>query len=337
MPDDSVRYLGGNNMIFRTKHGQAPWGLISLLASLVFFFTLCGVPYASSLLDRVVAVVNKEVITWSELYRAMEFEIGTGTRAMSDAERKRIFKESEAFFLENLIDRKLQLQAARKLDIDAGKEEIAEAIEGIKKKYSMGEKEFQESLVKEGFSFDEYRKRLAEHIVLTKVVGQQVRSKIVVSDDEVNDYIATNNSSEYRVRQIFFRKPEKGQDRKKVEERAEDVLQKLRNGEEFSSLARRYSEDATGRSGGDLGFIKQEHLSKEFIEAISPMTAGDVSRPFWTDRGLHIIKLEEKLDSRNMEEFRESVKRKLFERRFEEEYRNWVRSLRERAFVEVRL
>ncbi len=324
-------------MIIRMKHGRAPGGFVSLLASLVFFFMLCCVSYASSLLDRVVAVVNKEVITWSELYRAMEFEISTGARAISDAERKRIFKESEAFFLENLIDRKLQLQAARKLDIEASKEEITEAIEGIKKKYSMGEKEFQESLGKEGFSFDEYRKRLAEHIVLTKVVGQQVRNKIVVSDDEVNDYIAKNSSSEYRVSQIFFRKPEKGQDTKKIEERAEDVLQKLKNGEEFSSLARRYSEDPTGRTGGDLGFIKQEYLSKDFIEVISPMTAGDVSRPFWTDRGLHIIKLEEKLDSGNKEEFRASVKRKLFEKRFDEEYRNWVRSLREKAFVEVRL
>lgn len=305
------------------------------------FLVSCILPgglYAAPLLDRVVAVVNKEVITWSELYRAMEFEMMSGEmKSASDADKKKIFKENETGFLESMIDKKLQLQVAGKLDIDASKEEIADAIEGIKKKYSMDEKEFRDSLKREGFTYEEYRKRLAEHIILSKLVGQQVRNRIVVSDEEVDNYIAKNRDSQYRVRQIFFKKTEKNGDRKALEERAGEVAQRLKNGEDFSGLARRYSEDPTGRVGGDLGYVKSKDLGKEFVEVISRIGEGEVSEPFWTERGLHIIKLEEKMDGKNTDQLRESVKKKLFEKRFEEEYRNWIRSLRERAFVEVRL
>jgi peptidyl-prolyl cis-trans isomerase SurA len=308
-----------------------------LAALLVSCILPCGLD-ASPLLDRVVAVVDKEVITWSELYRAMEFEMmSSDMKSASDAEKKKIFKENEMAFLEGMIDRKLQLQAAKKLDIDASKEEIADAIGGIKKKYSMDDKEFQESLKKEGFTFEEYKKRLSEHLILSKLVGQQVRNKIVVSDAEVTKYIAKNKDSEYRVRQIFFKKSERNGDRDALEAKAEEVLQRLKNGEDFSILALRYSEDPTGKIGGDLGYLKREDLGKEFVEVLSRIGVGEVSKPFWTDRGLHIIKLEEKVDGKNMDEFRESVKKKLFEKRFDEEYRNWIRGLRERAFVEVRL
>ena len=124
-------------------------------------FALPATPYASILLDRVVAVVNKEVITWSELYKAMEFESTTQTRNLSDEERRKLFKENEDSFLENLIDMRLQLQEARNLGIDVNQHEITETIDSIQKKYSMTQADFTESLKKEGLSLEEYRKRLS--------------------------------------------------------------------------------------------------------------------------------------------------------------------------------
>lgn len=294
---------------------------------------------ASPLLDRVVAVVDKEVITWSELYRAMEFEMmSSSMKSMGDEDKKKLLKENEMSFLESMIDRKLQLQLAKRVDISANKEEVAEAIDGIKKKYSMDEKEFQENLKKEGFTMEEYKNRLIDHIILSKLISQQVKNKIVVSDEEVNDYIAKNRGgSEYRVRQIFFKSSDKEGEKAVLEMKAEEVLQRLKNGEDFSGLAQRYSDDPTGRIGGDLGFVKKEDLGKEFVDVLSQIGVGEVSKPFWTSRGLHIIKLEDKVDGTDAKEFRENVKKKLFDKRFEDEYRNWVRMLRERAYVEVRL
>lgn len=324
-------------MVTTANAEKSQMAIVMLVLSIVLSWVFPAPSYPAVLLDKVVAVVNKEVITWGELYRTMEFETSNEMRSLSVAEKLKIFKENEAAFLERMIDMKLQLQVAKRLDIDASKEEIAEAIEGIRKKYAMDDKEFQESLKKEGFTLEEYKKRMAEQIILSKVINQQVKNKIVVSEEEIRAYTAKNQGTEYRVRQIFFRKPDKDFDKGAMEAKAEEVLQRLRSGESFAALAQKYSDDPTGRIGGDLGFIRKEHLGKEFLDVLSAMPVGTVSSPFWTEKGLHIVYLEEKVDAQNAAEFREIAVRKLLEKRFNEEYKIWIRGLRERAFVEVRL
>lgn len=310
---------------------------VMLVVSLVVVCMPPALSYPAALLDKIVAVVNKEVITWGELYRTMEFETTKEMKSLSDADKRKVFKENEAAFLDRMIDMKLQLQDAKRLEIGASKDEIAEAIEGIRKKYAMDDKEFQESLKKEGFTLEEYKKRLGEQIILSKVVNQEVRNKIVISDEEIKNYMAESQGTGYRVRQIFFRKPDKDFDKGQMEAKAAEVLQKLKSGESFASLAEKYSDDPTAKAGGDLGFIKKEHLSREFLNVLSDMPVGSVSSPFWTEKGLHIIYLEEKVDAQNAAEFKEIAKRKLLEQRFNEEYKIWIRGLRGRAFVEVRL
>ena len=324
-------------MISREIAEKSHMAVVMRVMSIVVLCVFPALSYPAALLDKIVAVVNKEVITWGELYRTMEFETANEMRSLSDAEKMKIFKENEAAFLERMIDIKLQLQVAKRLDIDASKDEIAEAIEGIRKKYAMGDEEFQESLKKEGFTLEEYKKRLAEQIILSKVVNQQVKNKIVISDEEIRNYMANSQGTEYRVRQIFFRKPDKDFDKGAMEAKAGEVLQKLKSGESFASVAQKYSDDPTARTGGDLGFIRKEHLGREFLDVLSSMAVGSVSSPFWTEKGLHIIYLEEKVDAQNATEFKEIAMRKLLDKRFNEEYRIWTRGLRERAFVEVRL
>lgn len=303
--------------------------------AVLFLFLLAGPAHAAMLLDKVVAVVNKDVITWSELYRAMEFEASSAMKALSDAEKSRAFRENEARFLEGMIDVKLQLQAAKKLDIEAGREDIAEAVESVKKKYSMSDTEFEESLRKEGFTLNDYKKRIAEQITLSKAVAQEVRNKIVISDSAVNAYLAVNKDAGYRIRQIFFGQPENDTEKKALEEKIKEVFQRIKNGDDFARLAMQYSEDLSGKAGGDLGFIKKEHLSREFLEVAAPMKAGEVSRLFSTAKGFHIIKLEERFDAGD--EMKEAARKKLFEKRFNEDLRSWIRGLRERSYVEVKL
>lgn len=311
---------------------------ISVLIILVF----CGVSSAAILLDKVIAVVNQEVITWSDLYKAMEFEASDKIKDIKEEEKRKIFKENEGPFLEVLIDMKLQIQAAKQKGIDAAAEEITEAINDIKKKYFMDEQTLTASLKKEGFTLDEYKKKLAEQIILSRVVSQEVRNKIVFSDTEIAKYIEKSKDTlitddAYRIRQIFFRKPQTPSDRKTAEEKAGTVYQQIKAGEDFASLARKYSEDPSGKTGGDLGFIKKGQMAKEFTDVLSQMKAGDISQPFWTDMGLHIIKLEEKIEKQSAAAIKESAKNKLIEQRFSEKYKHWLRELRETAYIEIRL
>lgn len=306
------------------------------------FLMVPAILQASVLLDRVVAVVNQEVITWSDLYKAMEFEASDKMRELNNEERMKVFKENEAEFLERLIDMKLMLQTARRSGIDATLEEVNEAINDIKKKYSLDEPSLMESLKKEGFTLDEYKKKLAEQIILSRIVSQQVRNKIVVPQSDIDKEMAKSKEAlaegeSYKISQIFFKKPDNEADMKMVEEKAAEMLKLLGSGEDFSSLARKYSEDPSAKSGGALGYVKKQYMAKEFIDVLSQIKKGDITRPFWTDRGLHILKLDEKVEKQSDAEMKEAVRNKLFEKLFEERYKSWIRELRAKALIEVRL
>lgn len=308
---------------------------------ILMIFITPAMSQAAILLDRVVAVVNQEVITWSDLYKAMEFEASDRMQGLKDDEKRKIFKENESLFLEGLIDINLQLQAARQSGIEATPEDVNDAINDIKKKYSIDETALIESLKKEGFTLDEYKKKIAEQIILSRVVSQQVRNKIVISESDVDKYMAENKDmmegEAYRIRQIFFKKPANSIERKTIQEKADAVIQQLKAGEDFSSLAKKYSEDPSRKTGGDLGFVKKRYMANEFISVVSQMKIGDISQPFWTDRGLHIIKLEEKVERQSEAELKDAVRNKLAEKHFSEKYKSWIRGLRENAYIEIRL
>jgi peptidyl-prolyl cis-trans isomerase SurA len=320
-------------------HKNSTFVLVFLLSVILCSFQAS---YAAILLDRVVAVVNKEVITWSELYKMMDNEASDQMKALKEEDRAKVYKKNEAVFLDKLIDFRLQLQEARRIGMSVSPDEVKEAIENIKKKYSINDKLFEESLKKEGLSLEEYKKSLSDQILVSQFINREIKNKIVVSEKDVNQYIAANKISAddnetFKLRQIFFKKPKDDADKKAVEEKADLVQQKLKAGEDFSKLAAEYSEDPSGRSGGDLGYVKKDLLAKEFIDVLVKMKAGDVSQPFWTDSGLHIIKLEEREAPKTEEELRETVKNNLSGEQFAEKYKGLIKDLRQKAYIEIRL
>lgn len=308
---------------------------------IVCVFLLSGRSNANVLLDRVVAVVNQEVITWSELYKTMETDASPSMKELQSDERRRIFKENEASFLETLINVKLELQEARNKGIRVSDEELQEAINGIKKKYAMSDSAFLESLKTEGLSYDEYKKRLREQIIISKLVNVQVRNKIVIDNEDINKFVNENkqmleNTESYRISQIFLKK-QSDVENSKIEEKAGEILGKLAQGDSFADLARQYSEEPSSSAGGDLGLLKKSQLNKDFLDVISKMQPGDVSKPFWTEKGLHIIKVESRTEAKSENEMREEAREKLSNRIFTEKYNAWIKSLREKSFIEVRL
>jgi peptidyl-prolyl cis-trans isomerase SurA len=308
------------------------------------FLVVCGgvLPFgpahsAPIELDRVVAVVNKEVITWAELYRAMEFEYAQRIGMLSDKEKREFLKAGEGKYLERMIDMTLQLQEAERLDLAVEDAEVDEAIEQIKKKYGFDDKKFREALSAEGFSYEDYKKRLSDQILMGKVVSREVREKVVVSDRDVEEFLKEKGARQeegegYHLLQIFFPRPEGRGDDGSPEEKAREALGRVRSGEDFSLVAREYSP-----SDPDLGFIKRDVLAPEFIEVIDAMKPGEVSEPFPTEQGLHMVKLVEKMSPENRDTLLAKARKELQDKRFDEEYASWLKQLRARSFVEIRL
>lgn len=290
------------------------------------------------LLDKVIAVVNMEVITWSELYKAMEFEASPAVKALSEQERRKIFKQNESVFLENLIDMRLLLQEAKKAAISASDDEVNKTMASIREKYGMTDAAMKDALIKEGFTLAEYKKKLAEQIIMNRLVDREVRSKIVITEDEINAYLEKNKDAAasgegFKISHILIRKTDGP---RQAEEKARGIYDKIKGGESFAEAARKYSEDQSAKAGGDLGFVKKTDLSKEFLDALSKLKPGEVSEPFMTDRGLNIVRLESAKLYNSPAELREAVKETMFNERFDREYKAWVKSLRQKSYVEVR-
>lgn len=293
----------------------------------------------ATLLDRVVAAVNDEVITWSELREVLETE---GRQLIGNVEDKdKKLKELERTFLNNLIDIRLQLQEARRIGLKVKETEIDNAIEEVKRKYNLTDEALRLSLKAEGLTMEQYRVRLADQILLSKVVNLEVKAGILISDREIEEYYEANKDKyatgeKVRIRQIFFKRPEEESQIAAVEAKASEVMERLNRGEDFASLAGELSEDPSRQFGGDLGYVKRGSILKEVEDVAFGLKVGEVSKPFWSPAGLHIIKLEDRIED-NMEKIREEIKETLFKKAFSQRYNEWLKKLREKAYIEINL
>ncbi len=302
-------------------------------------FCYASLANSAILLDRIVAIVNKEVVTWSELYKAMEFEATDEIKAMKEEDRRRFFKENEMDFLNSLIDIRLKLQEANKVGIRVSPDEINRAIEDIKKRHGMTEEMFKEAIKQEGFTLTEYRRRLAEQIIVSRLVEQEIRAKILVTEREIDKYLSENKDllkeeEGFNISHIFLRRQD---DRKQVEEKAMEIYKMLKDEANFQNIARQYSEDASARVGGNLGFIKKAHIMPEFLNILFDMKAGDISKPFWSENGMHILRLNEAITLKDAEKLREIARQRLMNEKLSRDYKNWIKGLRERAYVEIKI
>ena len=294
------------------------------------------------LLDRIVATVNDEVITWSELMNVIILDGKDFLSGLAGKEREEKIRELERPFLNNLIEMKLQLQEARKMGLDVNDAEIEGAINEIKKKYGLTDETLMNSLKAEGLTTEDYRQRLADQILVRKVVNFAVRNNMVISDREIEKYYEDNKAKydveeKLNIRQIFFALPEDDSQKQAVELKARNLVQRINKGEDFAKLAREFSEDPSRKFGGDMGYISRGSLLKEIEDVAVALKTGEVSRPFRGPAGLHIIKLEDRIEGGGIEKVRDEIKETLFQKAFESKYREWITGLRERAFIEIKL
>ncbi|MBV6341225.1 peptidylprolyl isomerase [Candidatus Magnetobacterium casense] len=321
------------------------WQLRYMMLFLVLLFN--STEAGAMVLDRVVAVIDKEVITWGELYRAMEFDMRDELKNLSGSQKAAFMGKHEREFLDTLIDIKVQLMYAEGHNIGVSKSEVDAAIEDIRRKYSLSEQDFFEVLKKEGFSVEEYKQRLSEQILLSKLGNSVVSAKVIVSEDEITQRLKNKRpgtvSSQYRIRLILISKmSEAGKDKPAGEgpalkKMAEDVYGKLLRGEDFGKLAALYSDGPNASNGGDLGFISKEEMDKDFLANVEPLNQGQFSKIFVTDKGMNIVQLVEKKEIANEGQARDEVRRDLFAEKSKRAFRDWIKSLKEKRFIKVML
>jgi len=286
----------------------------------------------STVVDRVVAVVNDDIITLSDLQREAVL-------------KKSDVKLDEKKVLEDMIDRKIQMTAAKRTGMDVSDKELDEAVVDIKKRNNLDAKQFDAALAKEGLTLEQYKSELREQMTLSRMVNKFVRAGIAIDEAEARAYYDRNNKAyslpeEIRVRQIFLTLPDNASPAKSatVKAAAQAVYERAVKGEDFKRLVREVSQSVTAKQEGDLGFMKREHALPEIEEIARTMKPGDISKPFLCAGGYNIIKMEEiRTPVRPYEKVKDEIMRTLYDQKVENTYRSWLQTLRSDANIENRL
>ena len=295
--------------------------------------------------DRVIAVVNNDAITLGELqetivaYRHESRQRG----AASDAE---LAKQ----LLPRLIDNRLQLQEADREKVVVEDAELNDELaERVKTTYGAKSMEDFERLIKEqGVTMESIKKRLRDALRVQKVIRRKVALRVSVTDQEIVQYLEENRAKletglSYHARHILV-VPEDGAASDAAWEaariKAELLFTQLTEpGADFAAMARQHSKDASARDGGDLGTLKRGELSQEIETEILALAPGAVSRPYRSSLGYHVFKLESKdsLEGDGLVRVKQQIREILFREKYETRLESWLKEIKQRAIIEVRM
>ncbi|HEY3075027.1 MAG TPA: peptidylprolyl isomerase [Burkholderiales bacterium] len=247
-----------------------------------------------TLVDRIVAVVNKEVITYSELHEAVGMAERQLARQGTPAPERPVLERQ---MLERLILDKAQLQMARDSGIRIDELQLDRAVERIAQSNKMTLADFRRTLESDGVSFDGWRNDVRQQMMMARLREREVENRVQVSETEIDVFLEQLKSrpegAEYNLAHILVRLPEGASPERirQARERAEQALAEARGGAAFARVAASFSDAPDALQGGALGWRSHERLPELFAEALSKMKPGEVSEPLRSPAGFHILQL----------------------------------------------
>lgn len=270
------------------------------LRSLFLTALLVGMPahgqsLANDRLDRVVAVVDEEVILQSELDRAMNNILGQYAGRTEQLPPRDVLERQ---VLDRIILIKVQAQRARDTGLRVSEPEIDAAISNVAQQNSMTLDQLRASLERDGFAYGEFRETMREELLLQRMQQRFAQTRVSVSDIEIDNLLARGGDmgSEVRLGHILVSVPD-GADTdafRIAEEKASGVRQLIADGMEFSAAAIRYSNAPNALEGGELGWRSVDQIPTAFVELIASLGDGQVSQPTRGPAGYHILKVYER-------------------------------------------
>jgi len=300
---------------------------------------------SEAVVDRIVAIVNQEIITLSEVER-MIGHLKEEIEGRNRLERRERIHELSRMALERLIEEKLIDQEAKRSGIKAAGKEIDGAIEEIKRRNSATQEEMERALAKEGLTLEAFKKDIEKKIIRTKVVQWAVKVEPNVGEKELKDFYLKNSDryrteESYRPGHILFKVPKEAapEEVREIRAKCQKVLGKIKAGEDFGELAILYSEDISSKDRGDLGVFKKGELLPAFEKEALRLNIGEVSNIVRTDFGFHIIRLLDRRggDPLPYEGVKEKVRQDYLEREFDKGLKQFLTTLRGKSIIEIKL
>lgn len=284
--------------------------------------------------DRIIAIVNDDIITLKELESFVGVEKRNRFTSIDEYLRNLQMRDK----LDMLIDGVLIKQQAKKLKIFVSDEEMKAIIEGIKKQNLIEDSELREQLKKENITYENFVEGVRINVLSSRVLSRVVSQDVKVTDAILRSYYEEHkkdfSETEYGLKQIFI----SGQ-RNDAAKRAAEIHKKLEQGKAFEEAASEFSDDASASQGGDIGFVKADDLLPSLREAVKLLSPNTYSTAIATPYGFHILKLLSVKGSEILpfESVKEKVHQQIVIQESDKRYKGYMNKLRESSYIEVKI
>ena len=255
-------------------------------------------PERTSLVDRIVAVVNSEVITQFDLSERV-------TRALRELRSRNIPAPDENELRRQVLDRiiieRTQLQLARETGLQIDDLQLDATIARIAESNNMPLMEFRRTLERDGIPFDKFREEVRTEIILARLREREVDNRVSVAESEIDNFIADhkeakNQSVEFNLSHILIRLPEQARPEHITQqrERADEAVKRIKAGADFAQVVATFSDATDALQGGNLGWRTTDRLPELFAGVVAGLRPGEISEVLRSPAGFHILRLNER-------------------------------------------
>jgi peptidyl-prolyl cis-trans isomerase SurA len=299
--------------------------------------------------EEIVARVNNEIITRSEYEHS---KVTAEDDAKQECQNrctpeqlKSLIESSQKNALRDLIDQSLLVQRAKDMGLSV-EPEVIKQLDQIRIENKLDSMEALEQAVSSqpGMNWEDFKNNIRNGLLTKKVISSEVGSHISVGKDEVQKYYDEHKSEFVRPEQVALRSIEvntAGKDEAEVAElkkKAETALKRVKDGEDFGEIAKRYSDGATAKQGGYLGIYKRGELSKELEDVVFKMKKNDLTDVLETKQGFLIMQVLEHYDEgeQSLPKVENEIMDKLYGQKMEPALRDYLKTLREESYVVIK-
>ncbi len=299
--------------------------------------------------DRIVAVVNDDIITLSELNRAFEPYAKRIEATYHGNDKEAVLKQNKAAFLQRLIDQILIEHEAKKAGLGVASikdEEVMDVLRNMLAKNNVSMENYLKKLVEEGSSLDNVKKEITAQMLRMRLLRREVQSKILVTDEEIGEYY-NKHRQDYEgkeavhIRQILLPASKEAGTmmRESVRQQARQLRERILQGEPFEMLAAQYSKEPAAAQGGDIGFVERGVILPQVEQAAFALSPGQLSEVIESDMGFHIIAVVDKRGEgfKPLPMVRNEIKAKIEDEKVSKKYDEWIEGLRKKSFIDIRL
>jgi peptidyl-prolyl cis-trans isomerase SurA len=312
----------------------------------LYLLLLCAFPHTSypAVIEQLIAVIDGEPYTLSNINSYAKTKLG---QPFPSGDLKQI-DDKDRGILEQFITDKLLEAEVREAGIIVSELDVDQYIEQVKKNNRLSDEDLKMALSRENQTLAGYKASVKAEIEKSDLIDRQVRRKITISDDDVERYYKLNsskfrNNDRARIRHILLRLSENApaETVQSVMVKSKELYKRIAAGEDFAALAREHSEGAGQADGGEIGWVNRGTLIAGIEDvAFQKLSVGQVSEPFRTSMGVHIVKLEGR-DAGNLlplSSVAPRIKEELTNKALEERFAKWVKTdLRRKHRVDIKV